>query len=158
LVDNVKHVALRADDARGRARYAGGIANLPKCRTQIMSTSAKDNASRVEPQGEPRPDGATESSPPTKGASPQAGRIVHDSRGNAVWNWAQGGDASSTASTSKMLRKLDLGNLRMEDDAPAAEKQPDAKKGGSGYGPGYNPYDRTAPVRSAALPKKGSSK
>jgi hypothetical protein len=51
-----------------------------------------------------------------------------------------------------MLKALDLGDLRMEDDAPAAtppESSPDATKRRSGYGPGYNPYDRTAPVRGA---------
>ena len=101
-----------------------------------MSTSAKDNE---QPEGE--------------GTSPQAGRIVHDSRGNAVWKWGKdSSDPASTATTSKMLRKLDLANLRVEDPTPA-ETPPEAgpagatKKKGSGYGPGYDPYDRTAPVR-----------
>lgn len=104
-----------------------------------MSTSAKDNKQ-------------TEG----KDASSQGGRIVHDSRGNAVWKWDKdGGDPASTASTSKMLRTLDLANLRVEDaaptGAPTATSETNAadegKKRGSGYGPGYNPYDRTAPVR-----------
>jgi hypothetical protein len=61
-----------------------------------------------------------------------------------------------------MLKALDLGNLRMEDDAQPGsqsgsppEASPDAKKRRSGYGPGYNPYDRTAPVR-VTPPKNGS--
>jgi len=63
-----------------------------------------------------------------------------------VWN--------STASTSQMLKALSLSDLRMEDEAPAAEKEPaNPKQRPSGYGPGYNPYDRTAPVRGAP-PKK----
>jgi hypothetical protein len=92
-----------------------------------------------------------------KDGSSQAGRIVHDSRGNAVWNWNKGGDSSSTASTSKMLRKLDLANLRVEDAAqPEKADGTDAKKISSGYGQGYNPYDRTAPVRVTPPGKKPS--
>lgn len=90
----------------------------------------------------------------TKDASSTAGRIVHDSRGNAVWNWNKGGESSSTTSTSTMLKKLDLGNLRVE-DAAQPEKPGETKKS-SGYGPGYNPYDRTAPVRVTPPGKKPS--
>jgi hypothetical protein len=104
-----------------------------------MSTSGKDNKT-------------TEA----KDTSAQAGRIVHDSRGNAVWKWGKGSDSSSTASTSKMLRKLDIGDLRLE-EAVQPESAPETratnKKGSAGYGPGYNPYDRTAPVRRMP-PKK----
>jgi hypothetical protein len=116
-----------------------------------MSTKAKD--SHGEQKNEARPAAAT-TPPPAP-----AGRIVHDSRGHAVWNWAPGKEPCSTETTSKMLKALDLGNLRMEDEVPAAGSQPEAsadkKKRRSGYGPGYNPYDRTSPVR-VTPPKKGS--
>lgn len=100
-----------------------------------MSTSGKDRKT-----------------PDAKDAPSQAGHIVHDSRGNAVWKWDKDNDPSSTASTSKMLRKLDIGSLRVEDAAPTeartgAGAPNEPKKKGSGYGPGYNPYDRTAPVK-----------
>jgi hypothetical protein len=114
-----------------------------------MSTSAKDHASGAEPKSDVRP--VTEASPAPKEASSRPGRIIHDARGNAVWNWDNGSDPSSTASTSKMLKKLDLANLQVEDTV-RPEELPAAKKRGSGYGPGYNPYDRTAPVR--VVPKK----
>ena len=120
-----------------------------------MSTSSKDKTARAEPKSEARSTPATDSPSQAKDASSGAGRIVHDSRGNAVWNWDKGSDPSSTASTSKMLRKLDLSNLRVE-DATQPEKDAEPKKRGSGYGPGYNPYDRTSPVRGA--PRKGPSR
>jgi hypothetical protein len=102
-------------------------------------SSAKDNPACPQPNDE------------SKDAASDAGRIVHDARGNAVWKWDNG---SSTASTSKMLRQLDLANLRVEDAAPPEPQPPEANtKKSSGYGPGYNPYDRTVPVRVAPLKK-----
>jgi hypothetical protein len=144
LVDNVKHVAIRHDDAGRGPRYAARIIEIRECRTQIMSIPAKDRSQPADPSSQ------------AKGAPSDAGRIVHDARGNAVWNWNKGSDPGSTATTSKMLRKLDLENLRVEDDVQG-EKQADPRKRGSGYGPGYNPYDRTAPVR-ATPPKKRPEK
>ena len=54
-----------------------------------------------------------------------------------------------------MLKQLDLTNLQVEDEAPAPGKEPEAKRlgSGSGDGPGYNPYDRAAPVRQPPAKK-----
>ena len=45
-----------------------------------------------------------------------AGRVVHDERGNAVWNWSNGNNRTGIGSTSQMLRQLDLTNLQVEDE------------------------------------------
>jgi hypothetical protein len=96
-----------------------------------------------------KPDGAAPAD-----ASAPAGRIIHDERGNAVWNWAKEGSEASIGSTSQMLKKLQLTDLRVEGEAPTTKEEPEAKRRESGYGPGYNPYDRTAPVRKPPAPKK----
>lgn len=123
-----------------------------------MSTSSKDPGNRTAPKIDSRSAPATKSSQEQPGAPSPTGRIVHDSRGNAVWSWGKAGDSTATNSTSQMLKKLDIGDLRVQDEAqPEEQQQPDTKKRGSGYGPGYNPYDRTAPVR-VTPPKKAPSR
>src|SRR5262245_50708944 len=102
-----------------------------------MSTKLKDPGHHVAPKIDSRSAPAAKSPPEQASASSSAGRIVHDSRGNAVWTWDKAGDSSSTATTSKMLRKLDIGNLQVEGEAQP-EKPAETKKRGSGYGPGYN--------------------
>jgi hypothetical protein len=85
-----------------------------------------------------------------------AGRIVHDERGNAVWK-PGGGDSTST-----MLKKLEVPELKFEGQeehkgaAPAATKpaaphaQPEAPVDPGG---GYNPYDQAKIVKKPAAPK-----
>jgi hypothetical protein len=110
-----------------------------------MAQSSKDSTPRAESTIDPPAPAPAPSREPADLTSP-AGRIVHDERGNAVWNWSNGNNRTGIGSTSQMLRQLDLTNLQVEDDAPCG-KAPQVKPRGSGDGPGYDPYDRTAPIR-----------
>jgi hypothetical protein len=57
--------------------------------------------------------------PPAARPQPVAGRVVHDSRGNAVWNWAI--DTDVTTSTGLMRALTPSGQLSLEGEAtPAA--------------------------------------
>jgi hypothetical protein len=77
------------------------------------------------------------------------GRIVHDERGNAVWNF--GNDTTRTeASSSTILRRLDVPELQVEGQASAPaparakssiQRQETPKQDEAG---GYNPYDAPA--------------
>ncbi len=62
------------------------------------------------------------------GSTTQAGKVVHDSRGNAVWDWAIDTDVTSS---SGLLRALTPGQLALESDF-------DARVGWTG-----DPYNRS---------------
>ena len=118
----------------------------------------------------------TTPAPDRRQGTPQAGRIVHDERGNA--RWQLGGDASHSDSTSRVLRSLEVPDLAVEGQdelaQPAARQAgksgqpPQRKPSESGpankrqrvpmvdAGGGYNPYDLTVPVKKK--PTRGSGR
>ncbi len=74
------------------------------------------------------------------------GRIVHDSRGNAVWDWVKETGRIAIESTSRLLKRLELPNLKTEEQAQAdgelrleAEREP---------GAGYDPYNQATRGRT----------
>ena len=75
---------------------------------------------------------------PAEPASPQtpSGRVGHDSRGNAVWNWAAEAGALALESTSRLLKKLEVPELAVEDKPRGLELE-EPQPGG-----GYDPYNR----------------
>jgi hypothetical protein len=77
------------------------------------------------------------------------GKVVHDDRGNAIWDWMKTTGRHAIESTSRLLRKLELPELKFED--PKDEElrvMPDPSTGG-----GYDPYNQsTKPTRK--VPKK----
>jgi hypothetical protein len=72
---------------------------------------------------------------PAKEAAP-SGRVAHDSRGNAVWNWAAEAGALALESTSRLLKKLEVPELAVEDKPRGLELE-ERQPGG-----GYDPYNR----------------
>ena len=95
--------------------------------------------------------GAPPSSPttPARGAKPDAapdpspgrsGRVVHDERGNAVWDWLKDTGRMAIDSTSRLLKRLEVPELKVEDtqDNPLSIES-DRDPGG-----GYDPYGGSA--------------
>lgn len=68
-------------------------------------------------------------SEPEKDEKPgPAGRVRHDAGGRAVWEWAIESGRHAIDSTSRLLKKLDVGSLRlMGDDEKIWDKKPGAK-------------------------------
>jgi hypothetical protein len=92
------------------------------------------------PHGEPRkPDRAQRATtPPAPRPAPATGRIVHDERGTAVWDWLRDAGRAAIESTSRLLRKLELPELKVQDeksDGLSLESEKDA-------GGGYDPYNQ----------------
>jgi hypothetical protein len=71
------------------------------------------------------------------------GRVVHDDRGNAVWDWLKDTARIAIESTSRLLRKLEAPNLKVENEVDQElriESDPDS-------GGGYDPYNQRTPTR-----------
>jgi len=91
---------------------------------------------------------------PTRGDKPDAttpdpqagrsGRIVHDERGNAIWDWVKETSRIAIDSTSRLLKRLEVPELKVEDtqDNPLSfEERRDP-------GGGYDPYGTASPGKS----------
>jgi hypothetical protein len=78
------------------------------------------------------------------------GKVVHDERGNAVWDWLKQTGRNAIESTTRMLRRLETPELKVEQ--PHEEElriQPDS---GTCSGGGYDPYNQ--PIKHRRTPTK----
>ena len=70
-----------------------------------------------------------------------AGRIVHDERGNAVWDWLKETSRIAIESTSRLLKRLEVPELKVEGDKDEELRvESDRDAGG-----GYDPYNQKTP-------------
>jgi hypothetical protein len=95
--------------------------------------------------------------PPNKAAGnpPASGKVTRDARGNAVWSWVSETGKIAIDSTSRLLRRLDTSDLKLEDSdenpksgtQTAATNSPQPPAGQQGY----DPYSaKLAPRKSPA--------
>jgi hypothetical protein len=84
--------------------------------------------------------------PATQPSSEMSGRVGHDERGNAVWNWIKDTGKMAIDATSRLLKKLEVPELKVEDthDTELRILDDDRCPGG-----GYDPYNQSkkAPKR-----------
>jgi hypothetical protein len=81
--------------------------------------------------------GRTQAAPPP---AQRTGKVVHDERGNAVWDWLKQTSRIAIESTSRLLRKLETPELKMEDTQDKELRlMPDPGKCSGG---GYDPYNQ----------------
>ena len=77
----------------------------------------------------------------------KSGRVIHDARGNAVWDWVKETSRIAIDSTSRLLKRLEVPELKMEDTQPNKELSVEADRDSGG---GYNPYGGSTPGKGGA--------
>ncbi len=88
--------------------------------------------------------------PPSQPAAGPSGRVRHDDRGNAVWDWIKDTGRSAIDATSRLLKKLEVPHLEVEDKKDEELRiQSDRDPGG-----GYDPYNQSTQPGKAP-PRKG---
>jgi hypothetical protein len=114
---------------------------LSKSAVALESTAIRLRRLAIPPA--PRTEQKQDARGPGRPAEPRApsGRVAHDTRGNAVWNWATNLGASALESTSRLLKQLDTPELSLDQ----SQKSPRLENGDSGGG--YDPYNRAKPSR-----------
>ncbi len=82
---------------------------------------------------------------PPAGKEAGSGRIVHDERGNAVWDWLKETSRIAIESTSRLLRRLEAPDLKVEGEKDEELRiESDRDSGG-----GYDPYNQTKASRKS---------
>lgn len=95
----------------------------------------------------PNPSPAGSDKSPDSGPS---GRVRHDERGNAIWDWLKDTGRNAFEATSRLLKKLEAPHLDVEDTKDQELRlESDRDPGG-----GYDPYNQSSKPRGAP-PKKG---
>jgi hypothetical protein len=80
----------------------------------------------------------------------KTGKVVYDERGNAVWDWLKQTGRNAIESTTRMLRKLESPELKVEQTHEEELRiQPDNDQCTGG---GYDPYNQ--PIKSRRTPTK----
>ncbi|HBZ71155.1 MAG TPA: hypothetical protein DEP35_16050 [Deltaproteobacteria bacterium] len=75
---------------------------------------------------------------------------MHDSRGNAVWQWVKDTGRHAIESTSALLKKLEVPELKVEDHKKDNELrlEDDVDQGG-----GYDPYGTKVGAKKPPPPR-----
>jgi hypothetical protein len=82
---------------------------------------------------------------PAPGEHGPTGKVRHDERGNAVWDWLAQTSRVCINATSRLLKKLETPELKIEDTKDEELRiMPEPSSGG-----GYDPYNQaTKPPKS----------
>jgi hypothetical protein len=74
-----------------------------------------------------------------------AGRVRHDERGMAVWDWAVASGEFNTLSATSALKKLEVTELKIDETARVGGLS--IEKSTRDKGGGFDPYNQRDPVK-----------
>jgi hypothetical protein len=95
-----------------------------------------------DPTGSAPSDATSSSRRESPVTSHKSGRVKHDERGNAIWEWAMNTGALVVESATQKLKKLDNPTLSLVDDVLPPRPAPEAAHSNPiGVVEGYSPYD-----------------
>jgi hypothetical protein len=94
------------------------------------------------PPGKPAPANQKPPAPAQDAYEGRSGRVVHDDRGNAVWDWVKDTARIAIDSTSRLLKRLEVPELKMED----TQNNPLSLESDRDAGGGYDPYGSSTPA------------
>jgi hypothetical protein len=100
----------------------------------------------------PSPAAGEKPAAPTDEFAGRSGRIIHDERGNAVWDWLKETSRIAIDSTSRLLKRLEVPELKMEDTQDNNELSLESDRDAGG---GYNPYGGSPSGGKSAGPRTG---
>jgi len=82
-------------------------------------------------------------------AAQSSGRVRHDDRGTAVWDWKLDTGSFNALSSSALLRRLDVGDLKMQESPGLALAIAGRDAGGGG-----DPYNFRGAEGRTAVPRR----
>jgi len=129
--------------------------DYPKSKTGAGKASA--GASPRGPAGRPDPSPKRDSAPSREPAVTRnnTGRVTHDDRGNAIWEWSVATGSFGKEVSSQRLKKLENTTLSLADDAPPpVSSSTTVKQNPKGVAHGYSPYDSGLLVKAETPRKK----
>ena len=109
-----------------------GTGGQPAAHTGKPRSSGGQGAGSAGPSG----------SAPPAGKGGATGKVAHDPRGNAVWDWLKETGRNAIESTSRLLRRLEVPDMKVEDKKDEELRLTDDDAGG-----GYDPYNQRTPRR-----------
>jgi hypothetical protein len=121
----------------GPAAGSANPAAPPATPARHQSDAAPQRGAPAMPPSTPASPAAADPNAPRPGSS---GRVRHDERGNAIWDWVTTTTKNAILSATSLLKKLDSTELSLEETP--AEKEKSALLPRKRPGGGFNPYEQ----------------
>jgi hypothetical protein len=121
----------------------------PKYQRHDTARTASAPNAAAQPGTAPRQQPATPANPaavePNAPRPGSSGRVRHDERGNAIWDWVTTTTKNALLSATNMLKKLDSTELSLEETPSDDDKAAMLRK--QRPGGGFNPYEQASKPR-----------